>query len=948
MNAPLSGKQHREYLKMQAQEAREGTKMEREESRKEQLHEIKLQEAASGANQKLGHKEQTHQAKLQEQKSPLGSRTQAAPHREGQAGPTDTVPAMLTPGEAVIPRSAAQDPKNKNAIRRMVAEGRDGYAQGTVGVGGLTGVVQLQNNLATIPKVGPRKHKMGYAEGTTEVPELAHGSIHIKESHEGLFTAKANAAGMGVQEFATKVLRAPEGHYDSSTRKQANFAKNASKWEEGVTGVPDFAQGRPDEPGFADGTVSVPQFNRGSSAQAGYVDGTEGVTTSATDWVPAPASVISETPLSFAERNQNPGNLLYVGQQGAVRGEAKPGGGNFAGFQSYDEGRKALENQLALDTQKRGLTLGQTIGKYAPETVNGKPENNTAAYKAVVGGALGIGPNEKVPPEMIPAMADVITKHEGRYAGFAPGQVEAPPEPTSWLDRTLNKIAGQDKPSVTKAQLLPPLPVGLGFASNEGGAAFGNPSITRQGAKSIPQREAIARGDYIPQPVTEAQATPVMKQKAEQARVAANIVPAVPAASATPVAETIAPEVRDTAIANYSKDQQENLDRLVADVSQKPGTEEDKKGWLANAISSVFGPSGLFNDKELMRFALVSAGGMLTGGSTGGSLRYAAKDVLQAADKRGAQEATENKMLEGKLIDAGHTAPQIKAYMASKDPADLGVPRTTTTRSGDIKAYAFESGPNARTPINFEKQTVMTGKRKGDTIWVNPQTGMSPEQYQQAVASRGDTRSIVPYEASVHGSAAQTKHLEDFSKHTNAVIKEQLEKTLGQMTDSKGQPNPKWANVSTTQTYADQATNAAIRNGMDVSDRDVALAIRPMINNAMAKAAADAHGKNKVIDFAPYIDAEVFQHKVGLARDAFQLGKGDATKDMTPTKLVTLNNQARASVTGKTPSEVEGEKVKKLKALYQEYQGEKTKWKDSDNESAFYQFAMSKLKPKKD
>ena len=32
------------------------------------------------------------------------------------------------------------------------------------------------------------------------------GEINIKKSHEGLFTQKANRAGMGVQEFASHVL----------------------------------------------------------------------------------------------------------------------------------------------------------------------------------------------------------------------------------------------------------------------------------------------------------------------------------------------------------------------------------------------------------------------------------------------------------------------------------------------------------------------------------------------------------------------------------------------------------------------------------------------------------------------------------------------------------------------------------------------------------------------
>jgi len=43
---------------------------------------------------------------------------------EGQRTGQDTVPAMLSPGEAVIPASAAQDPANQEAIQGMVNEGQ--------------------------------------------------------------------------------------------------------------------------------------------------------------------------------------------------------------------------------------------------------------------------------------------------------------------------------------------------------------------------------------------------------------------------------------------------------------------------------------------------------------------------------------------------------------------------------------------------------------------------------------------------------------------------------------------------------------------------------------------------------------------------------------------------------------------------------------------------------
>ena len=56
------------------------------------------------------------------------------------------------------------------------------------------------------------------------------GEIHIKKSHEGLFTQKANRAGMGVQEFASHVLANKE-NYSTATVKQANFARNAASWE---------------------------------------------------------------------------------------------------------------------------------------------------------------------------------------------------------------------------------------------------------------------------------------------------------------------------------------------------------------------------------------------------------------------------------------------------------------------------------------------------------------------------------------------------------------------------------------------------------------------------------------------------------------------------------------------------------------------------------------------
>ena len=55
------------------------------------------------------------------------------------------------------------------------------------------------------------------------------GKIYIKPSKRGTFTAAAKSRGMGVQEFASKVLANKED-YSPAMVKKANFARNASHW----------------------------------------------------------------------------------------------------------------------------------------------------------------------------------------------------------------------------------------------------------------------------------------------------------------------------------------------------------------------------------------------------------------------------------------------------------------------------------------------------------------------------------------------------------------------------------------------------------------------------------------------------------------------------------------------------------------------------------------------
>jgi len=135
--------------------------------------------------------------------------------------PMQRAPVQTQPTTTPVPEKATRrntDPFQRNVLNEVMTD-RGHYVQKKVKV------------LSNREKAAAAKHENGgrilYAKG---------GGIHIKKSHKGLFTAKAKAAGMSVQAFARHVLANKE-KYSAATVKQANFARNASKWKHEEGGV---------------------------------------------------------------------------------------------------------------------------------------------------------------------------------------------------------------------------------------------------------------------------------------------------------------------------------------------------------------------------------------------------------------------------------------------------------------------------------------------------------------------------------------------------------------------------------------------------------------------------------------------------------------------------------------------------------------------------------------
>ncbi|MBA5726898.1 structural protein P5 [Bombella mellum] len=116
-------------------------------------------------------------------------------------------------------------------------------------------------------------------------------------------------------------------------------------------------------------------------------------------------------------RNNNPGNLNYVGQAGAV---LEPGpNARFARFPTAEAGLAALRDQLRRYILRDGIdTVAGIIGKWAPPS-----ENNTAAYIRGVAHALGVEPDTRLgppSPRLLTGLMNAIIRFENGQNPYGP------------------------------------------------------------------------------------------------------------------------------------------------------------------------------------------------------------------------------------------------------------------------------------------------------------------------------------------------------------------------------------------------------------------------------------------------------------------------------------------------------------------------------------------------
>lgn len=150
------------------------------------------------------------------------------------------------------------------------------------------------------------------------------------------------------------------------------------------------------------------EFWNGNGKAYGADTGSGGNTAAPASVAPSPAASSGSQQAPRGIRNNNPGNLNYVGQAGATK-EGGPNG-RFAVFGSMQEGVAALVRQIGLYVKRGRNTIRKILEVYAPPG-----ENNTNAYIAAVSKALGIGPDDALDTEnaqQVIGLVRAIANHE--------------------------------------------------------------------------------------------------------------------------------------------------------------------------------------------------------------------------------------------------------------------------------------------------------------------------------------------------------------------------------------------------------------------------------------------------------------------------------------------------------------------------------------------------------
>lgn len=1168
----MSAKQHREYLKLQSQNEREVAKMQAEEKRKQQLHDIKLKEAAAKANQGIGHKEDIHAAKLNEMGSPLskspkmnkqklGIPTQnplagTGVFKQGQrnlyADGTEYVQEQVQPLLIKDPRMSYTAPMSdgkyvENIPTRSNNPGNLMYAGQANAIPGVPKPGGGSFALFANPQAGREALERQVIKNTQErgqtinqmmakyapksenktnkyvknlskeinlpsnarvpldkVPQLAE-AIAKYEGYKGEY-ANGTTGAQGSTDTVPAMLTPGEAVIpEPAAQNPANKpiikalveeGRIKNKLRDGAVSVvksdaPSLAYAHPDVPGssFVNGSMGVPEFSRGSSAQANYNNGTYGVVPqqvqSAAGYEDGTVGAGFMDSMMQGLRRVAPGIGMMIDKASGVVGGV-PGSVPQMPLPEVAVEAPAqpvipvpVKNYIAnttnpMATAERGAALA------VPPVVNAQTETANLLSRYPVPTTTAVVPvqTEIVPVQTAPVIVPFTNPNANQTATYKPvndiekidpftlftsaesggkanakNPLSSAAGPVQFTKDTWNNIRKQvpelseveygskafyseeaqrkafehtnkQNEAILDKQRIPLTNVNRyvmhGLGSGDGARVLANPnadfretlnqSSRKDNADLIMKQNPVyakfkTNQDYInwaeghlnksagigrdsltqrPTPINPDPTQPEAVQIGTPAELQG--VPPMPILKDETVSLAESdPAAANQALADVTKNQHSALDKLIAAIRESDKEPEVKQKEAASIIEQVYGDKGIFNQGDLIRFAITAAGGMLTGGSAAGSLRYASRDVLQQSDLRNreriaaerqdktinAQNARQDKSLlaqaalaEARAIDAENRA-DVKQKQRDKD----ALTRDLIKEGRDpvaVRKWIAEGEKGNLPPI--KQSFIRSGQHDLVTVTqpfmfggkrIDPGTPMY--QYQMKDPKTQDVQTMVrigdkdvPLEAAVasgimlnkwdegkHGPKAQVEDLQKWSDKSSNRFGEMMVNAFG-ADDVKGRPNPARQGQVTPMNVQTQAASWALSKGYKVNDPTSKLELEKINSIATEQAIKDMQSGTKVKDITPYLNASYIKQRSGLSEKLFELDPKKGTQ-MAPEKIVEL--RAKAANAGFKDDATMASEMSRLSTVWNKNTDNiQRKYKDgTDKETGFYMFASDVL-----
>jgi hypothetical protein len=545
---PLSLKQAREDAKFQMEQQRKDAELQQKLTHKEQLQQIKLAEMAQVGQLKVA-------SKAKQSELPVPKLPQTAPTMmtNPEAGSSDTVPAMLTPGEAVIPQPAAQNPQNKPIIEALVNEGRkanrglsdgavdlEGYSMGSVKIKKSKAIPKPIGGKGTHKKVLPKLPKVdmrGFANGTPAVPAMGYqqGTPRVPLFDDSLL-------GHMIMQESSGHHRVPEGRANAGQLTTSPLKNDPAK------GILQWRGSSAANPGYG-----VKPFDVNTADEHTQINASR-------DYMTGLTQEFGSVDKALAAYNWGPGNMRRHLRQAEESGR---------------DWREGLPKET--DNYVSKIYGNYTQGLAGQDTAEVPPTENTDA---------------QVPPLATPAAPTRPTINDGEY-NYSMS----------------NEFAGMEEAPVTSEPFVPPPQTPM--SAEEAWAASNDFAGVEGGPVAIPPEVPP-----VESPVNspdDADDDGKMNAALEQNPEIEPQVRAVEQAAEDPVIQ----------------------DQLVQAINEAQNlSEAERPAFLERMAKEIWGPTGLFSDRELARFAVTLVGGLLTGGSIRGSLRWSGLDAFQAGVKR--------------------------------------------------------------------------------------------------------------------------------------------------------------------------------------------------------------------------------------------------------------------------------------------------------------------------